>query len=343
METSHTTSRPLVSLLMAVYNASAYLREALDSVLGQSYADLEVLCVDDCSTDDSLSILQEYAKRDARVRVFQQPENKGQAHARNLAIEHARGEIIGMLDADDWLSCDAIQQMVDVFQQHPLTDAVLFTLVMEYPEGWKDDAGVIYDKPCSKVYENACNNDAVLSGEEAFRLSLDWSIHGVYLTRASLHKETPYDTATKLYSDDNTSHLHFLHSREVRLCKAEYHYRQHAQSATHIVGLRYFDRIYSNLSLRNTLEQEGVSASVLANYESIRWLNYVDRHWYLFAQRKALSKEERRQASSMLQDVYKTFNHPYRFKFGYGWLKSYRLFFLEEWLYFRLRHLVKRG
>lgn len=340
MSSTVSVGHPAVSLLMAVYNASAFLPEALDSVLNQTMPDWELLCVDDCSTDDSLAILQEYAAHDSRIRVFHQVQNKGQAHARNLAIEHARGAYIGMLDADDWLSPDALAQMLSVFEAHPKTDAVLFTLIKEYPVGWKGESGRVVEEAYSEVYPNVCQSDAVLSGEEAFRLSLDWSIHGVYLTRASLHKDYPYDTATKLYSDDNTTHLHYLHSREVRLCPAQYHYRQHTHSATHIVGVRYFDRIYSNLSLRDTLLREAVDSSVLAAYESIRWLNYVDRHWYLYQHRHELTSDECTQAKSMLRDVYKTFRCPYRVKFGYTWFSSYRIFLIQEKLYFWLKSRV---
>ena len=91
---------PKVSVVIPVYNAEAFLRSSLDSVLSQSIGDLEVLCTDDGSKDASLAILQEYAVKDPRVRVFSQ-ENKGAGPARNLALSNARGEFVVFMDGDD--------------------------------------------------------------------------------------------------------------------------------------------------------------------------------------------------------------------------------------------------
>ena len=89
-----------VSIIMPVYNTEKYLREALDSVLGQTMTDIEVLCVDDGSTDSSLEILHEYAAKDPRVTVYTQDHQFAGA-ARNLGIKHAAGKYLLFLDSDD--------------------------------------------------------------------------------------------------------------------------------------------------------------------------------------------------------------------------------------------------
>lgn len=91
---------PKVSVVIPIYNAEAFLKSSLDSVLSQSIGDLEVLCTDDGSQDASLAILQEYAAKDPRVRVFCQ-ENKGAGPARNLALSNACGEYVVFMDGDD--------------------------------------------------------------------------------------------------------------------------------------------------------------------------------------------------------------------------------------------------
>ena len=100
-----------VSVIVPVYNAEKTLARCLDSVLGQTMEDLEVLAVDDGSTDDSLRLLREYAARDARVRVFAQA-NSGVAAARNLAVSHAEGEYLQFVDSDDRLPPDATARML---------------------------------------------------------------------------------------------------------------------------------------------------------------------------------------------------------------------------------------
>ena len=103
----------LVSIVIPVYNASKYLGNTLDSVCGQSYPDLEILCVNDGSTDDSLSILESYAARDSRIKIFTKPnEGKGAASARNLGLFHATGTYVMFLDSDDFFETSMIEEMV---------------------------------------------------------------------------------------------------------------------------------------------------------------------------------------------------------------------------------------
>lgn len=91
-----------VSVIVPVYNSSAYLRDCLDSIASQTIGDIEVICVDDCSHDDSRVICQEYAQRDNRFRLFVLDQNSGAAAARNLGIAQASGEYVAFMDADDW-------------------------------------------------------------------------------------------------------------------------------------------------------------------------------------------------------------------------------------------------
>lgn len=96
------------SIVIPVYNVEPYLRECLDSVLNQSYADWEVVCVNDGSTDGSTAILEEYALKDVRFNIITQP-NGGLSAARNTGIKEAKGDYILFLDSDDWLEHDALQ------------------------------------------------------------------------------------------------------------------------------------------------------------------------------------------------------------------------------------------
>lgn len=92
--------KPLVSIIIPVYNTENYVRVAIESVLSQSYKNIELILVDDGSTDRSGEICDDYGKRDSRIRIIHQ-ENSGVACARNTGIAHARGELIQFLDSDD--------------------------------------------------------------------------------------------------------------------------------------------------------------------------------------------------------------------------------------------------
>lgn len=111
--TSNDTKRGLLSVIIPVYNAAQYLGECLDSVCNQSYTNLEIICVDDGSTDESLEILKRYQAKDPRIIVLEQ-SNSGQAAARNHAMRFATGEFIAGLDSDDYLHTDCYKIAFDL-------------------------------------------------------------------------------------------------------------------------------------------------------------------------------------------------------------------------------------
>ncbi len=119
---------PLVSIVIPVYNTECYLKECIDSVLAQTFRDIEVICVDDGSTDDSLSVLRDYEKRDVRVHVVAK-ENGGVVSARKAGIEQASGEFISFVDSDDYVTCDMIEQMVGNIGK---TELLCFDMYRQY-------------------------------------------------------------------------------------------------------------------------------------------------------------------------------------------------------------------
>jgi glycosyltransferase involved in cell wall biosynthesis len=96
-----------VSVIIPVYNAEKYLRQCMDSILVQTLSEIEIICVDDGSTDGSKCILEEYARRDTRIRIFSQ-KNAGAGAARNTGMLYARGEYLSFLDADDFFEPDML-------------------------------------------------------------------------------------------------------------------------------------------------------------------------------------------------------------------------------------------
>lgn len=102
-----------VSIIIPVYDAGMYIEECLDSVIDQTYKNLEIICVDDCGTDNSMKIVEEYAKKDKRIKVIHHEKNKGLAVTRNTGIRHAKGEYIFFLDSDDYLSLNLIEESMN--------------------------------------------------------------------------------------------------------------------------------------------------------------------------------------------------------------------------------------
>lgn len=102
-----------VSVIIPIYNVQDYLVACLDSVLHQTYTDFEVVCVDDCSTDDSLEILKEYAQNDARIKIWENEENRGQAYARNIGLSNATGDFVLFVDADDLICPNLLEKCIE--------------------------------------------------------------------------------------------------------------------------------------------------------------------------------------------------------------------------------------
>ncbi len=118
-----TEQRPLVSVLMPVYNAQAYLGEAIDCILAQTYDHWELICVDDGSTDSSLAILKDYARKHPRIRYISRA-NTGIVGALNDALDAAQGEHAARMDADDWCAESRFEQQVAYLQDDPSCIAV---------------------------------------------------------------------------------------------------------------------------------------------------------------------------------------------------------------------------
>lgn len=132
----------MISVIVPIYNCEPYLRDAIESVLSQTYKDFELLLIDDGSTDNGASICQEYALKDKRV-IFIHQENGGVSKARNTGLDHAKGEWIIFLDADDYF-CDneIFGKCVEAISKDPLSLPV-FNFVWSYNDGYKRVNGYI--------------------------------------------------------------------------------------------------------------------------------------------------------------------------------------------------------
>ena len=103
-------AQPAVSLLIPIYNVERYLPECLDSAVGQTLMDIEVICINDGSTDSSPEIISRYAAKDDRIKVIDKP-NSGYGCSMNLGLQEATGEYVGILESDDFFEPDALESL----------------------------------------------------------------------------------------------------------------------------------------------------------------------------------------------------------------------------------------
>lgn len=106
-----------VSILVAIYNVDQYVRKCVESIINQDYQNLEIILVDDCSTDSSGQICDEYAKKDNRIKVIHHKENTRLSGVRNNGLKNATGDFVVFVDGDDWLASDYVTYMLRVIME----------------------------------------------------------------------------------------------------------------------------------------------------------------------------------------------------------------------------------
>ena len=155
----------MFSILVPVYNVEAYLEECIESVIGQTYLDYELILVDDGSTDSSGAICDLYAKQKKQIRVYHQ-SNRGQLRARCFAIEHANGDYYVMLDSDDKLELNALSVLAETIERHEC-DCVFYNRkrlfgnglvkdpIYHIPEGYLTDKRLIQRRALIEIPYNA--------------------------------------------------------------------------------------------------------------------------------------------------------------------------------------------
>lgn len=286
-----------VSIIIAVYNAGKYLPRCLDSVLGQTYRDLEVIAVDDCSTDNSLQILQRYAERDSRLKVLQMEYNSGAPAARNKAMTVSSGELMSTVDADDAISADAIEKAVRIFEASPTVDIVTYDLV-------RINAATGEEMPKR-------HNPRIpkrMTGKEACYWTIMWDIPGLDVVRASLEKRFFAETQYGQYGDETTTHVVFYHAREVVLGEGKYFYYQNPDSYTNAVSLKRFELLECRRSLREQLTALQADKRIIRRLDRKRWGELM-RVCDLYRRYKdRFSPEEQRALWRRMTETYNTFS-----------------------------------
>lgn len=147
-------NKRMLSVIMPAYNSEKYVSEAIESVCNQSYKDWELLIVNDGSTDHTPEIIDDYAKKDSRIKVFHR-ENEGVSMARNFALNKICGEYVTFIDSDDVYHTDRLKRMLQVFEKHTECDVVF--------SGYKEFIGQL------NINETIGSEEAVISNDDILK------------------------------------------------------------------------------------------------------------------------------------------------------------------------------
>lgn len=158
-----------VSVIIPVYNVEDYLEECLDSIINQTLKDIEIICINDGSTDDSLNILESYAKKDNRIIIFNQ-ENFGLSVARNNGIKLSQGEYVYFIDSDDYLELNTLEELYKMSTSMNL-DLLIFKLINFDDEIREKYTSDYYEMSFLKPFESKIFNYKDL-GKELLRMAV---------------------------------------------------------------------------------------------------------------------------------------------------------------------------
>jgi glycosyltransferase involved in cell wall biosynthesis len=244
--------KPLVSIVIPVYNAGIFLEDCINSVIGQTLQEIEVICVDDCSTDGSLAKLESYRQRDGRIRVIRKPVNEGPSAARNLGMEAASGKYLLFVDSDDFIDKELCQKAYSHAEEND-AGMVIFDCVTTL----KNAGPELNAKPESRLARLNPSDKNVLLGLGAFA----WS----KMIRTDRIISLGVRFPEGIYGpEDALVHWRLILEMDdvVLLPERLYYYRQHASSITQGRGWRLTDRILVYDQVREFL----LSRSLYSDY-----------------------------------------------------------------------------
>ena len=292
------SENPQISVVIPVYNGGQFIARTLDALRQQTFADFEVLCVNDCSTDDSGAVLQQYAQNDPRIRVFTTPTNQGipSKVIKPYALPNLRGEYYVYSSQDDLFSPDWLEKMWHKARETG-ADAVLPKLVFAHAHNPA--------KNHSLVGING-NLDVVLTNREAVILSLDWLISGNALWKVSLVKRLDYPDFG-LYADEYFVRELFFHANKVVFCEGTFYYSQdNPASIARKPGYKRFDSPYNHYKLFEFLKQHDFAPDICAQELMRAIRDLLQKKQELILNQTRYSSEHRQEAENRIQKCYAT-------------------------------------
>lgn len=244
----------LISIVVPVYNAENYLEECLDSLLNQTYSNIEIICINDKSTDKSLEIIKNYMCLDKRIKLIDKVKNEGVIAARNDAYKICTGNFICNVDSDDFLEQTSIEEVYKFLKEENL-EISLF------------DSYYFWNKDNMKRI-NQFENDIIITGKEAFIKSLDWKIalYGIYKKNIIIQ----YCDENYFNGDELAGRKRILNSEKIGLSRGKHFYRQHNTSLTKNKKFnpKKFEILLTDLELKKIIKTQCLE--ILNKFESKR-------------------------------------------------------------------------
>lgn len=255
---------PLVTIIVPVYNSARYLSELFDTLLRQTYENIEIVCVNDGSQDNSLEALHRYAEGDKRIVVIDKV-NSGAGATRNLGMKHIRGKYICFVDSDDFIEEDAIEQLVRASEENN-TDAVIFGM-----DQYDDQTGLFSPNPWAVSRSHIPSRKVFFAGyiDNFYKYLVGFTVNKFYRSEFLLDLGIQFP-AIGAHEDMPFTYLALsASSRTFYLDKTFYHYRRSREgSLSDSTNDRYVYMLEALLCLKNGLIEHGLWKDYRRNFAS---------------------------------------------------------------------------
>lgn len=260
----------LITVVVPVYNVEKYLKKCLDSIVNQTYKNLEIICVDDGSPDNSIDILNIFAEKDKRIKIIRQ-RNQGLSEARNTGIKNAKGKYIIFIDSDDWIELEMIDLMLKKIQNENL-DLVICGFFDHYFEKKYKINELNNIKKYIKDKIDGISYFKIVTSKTNLFTAFAWN----KLYRLDLIKsKNLFFPEKRLYEDLSFTFRYLIYSKKVDVVERPlYHYIRRKGSITNILNFK------NSIDILFTLEN---LKEFLIKEEQYTLLNSVEFKEYLFS------------------------------------------------------------
>ena len=232
------SANPLLSVIVPVYNTEDYLAKCLDSITNQSFKSMELLIVNDRSTDGSEAIIEYYKNKNTAIRTFCTDIKSLAGGARNIGLENAKGKYIGFVDSDDWVDTNMYEKIIALLERSN-ADIALSGVIKEY------------ESPSDAYYKYTYNSENVIDASFAFdlltrRFNQDISISPIACNKVykrSFLKKHNLSFLPNNYNEDDLFNFQcFLKANKIAIApNTYYHYYQRTNSITHSFSKKHID------------------------------------------------------------------------------------------------------
>ena len=291
---------PRVSIIMPAYNAGEYISCAIESILAQTFKEWELIITDDCSTDNTVEIIEGFCKEHRNIRLIKRNTNSGAARLpRKESAYASTGEFIMTYDADDFLDSDYIEKMYNR-QIETKADIILSTLHLCNKEGKPNGVSIPKNNFPLECILTGKEATKYLLGEVAISVSGLLIKRGIYLENISSGKNEENNYS---YVDEIDQRRLLFNCSKVAFANTKYYYRQHPESLMHQKGIKRYNFLLTSKIIYEFAKNNYTEESLLAKLQKdfIQSLIFCQRDYFYY---KHYRTDFAKEASKILKDSF---------------------------------------